>query len=800
MRTLLLLTALVISNALFSQCDITAGFSSGELMCNQVFITNTSSIDCPDATFIVEKLRFGSGVLIEGEPVYTMYDSLLYNGPVEDLGYVLWNESSIILVCLTINEYDAEYNLIATDQHCEYIDLPVTPDICSLSSTPTSGCAVSDGTITVTICGDGAPPYTLVAAGLTFTSLTEEYVMTGVPAGIHTVSVMTEGGCMGWGGPVIVAAEPTSLQGFVFSDDNGNNSLDDDEVMLGGQEFHMIDVDATAMSGADGYIQFPEVPEGIYSFEYVSDDGSYEYANGLITLVGSAGCLLFGLVPQDISVFDAYPADIWSSNIHCVNGYNPGLHLDNNGTIPLNGTLTVTFDPMFTIDYLTGAVPYSTSTPGEVTFDIEDQAGSTAFNYKFHVNGPGVSNIGETFPFVLHLVLTNEFGAVIYDETWNSEPMIICGYDPNDKQSIPVGYTDEHFVLAGDQIEYRIRFQNTGNAPAEDIVVEDQLDTEHLDLSSFEPVMASHAYTTSIDAVGLVHFTFNDIMLPDSASDEPGSQGYVVYRINTKDDLAEGVEINNTANIYFDTNPPITTNTTWHRILSCEPEFAIGGISLCEGNDFNWDFSRPYFETEISINDEFYSNDGEVFLESPEAGATYHIIYTYSNELCYVTHLFALNVVPIPTGNITTTGNVLHANGEAGAQYQWFFEGEIIEGATDESYTASESGNYSVEITTFGGCALLTDDFSFTVGINEFAFTAASLYPNPMIQTAKLLLPGRDCDVLLTDIYGRVVRKWNKINGILVIDREELVSGLYTVSVKDGGGASQELKLVITGD
>ena len=55
---------------------------------------------------------------------------------------------------------------------------------------------------------------------------------------------------------------------------------------------------------------------------------------------------------------------------------------------------------------------------------------------------------------------------------------------------------------------------------------------------------------------------FNNILLADSAHDEPNSHGFVSYKINLKPSLALGTQINNTANIYFDYNAPVITNTT----------------------------------------------------------------------------------------------------------------------------------------------------------------------------------------------------------------------------------------------
>ena len=64
--------------------------------------------------------------------------------------------------------------------------------------------------------------------------------------------------------------------------------------------------------------------------------------------------------------------------------------------------------------------------------------------------------------------------------------------------------------------------------------------------------------TTLSDRV--VRFDFQNIFLPDSISDNIGSQGYVNFIIYPNSDLENDDNILNFADIYFDSNPPIRTN------------------------------------------------------------------------------------------------------------------------------------------------------------------------------------------------------------------------------------------------
>ncbi len=56
------------------------------------------------------------------------------------------------------------------------------------------------------------------------------------------------------------------------------------------------------------------------------------------------------------------------------------------------------------------------------------------------------------------------------------EMEVTCAYDPNDKQVFPIGYTEAHYIADDEQLEYLIRFQNTGNAPATDVLLRDTFD------------------------------------------------------------------------------------------------------------------------------------------------------------------------------------------------------------------------------------------------------------------------------------------------------------------------------------
>jgi uncharacterized repeat protein (TIGR01451 family) len=133
---------------------------------------------------------------------------------------------------------------------------------------------------------------------------------------------------------------------------------------------------------------------------------------------------------------------------------------------------------------------------------------------------------------------------------------IVGSYDPNEKTS------SQPSILKPGTIDfnYSVLFQNTGNAEAFDVQVNDTIDSR-FDLNTLQITEASHRYRMFIKNNVLI-VRFEEIYLPDSHANEPKSHGFFSYSLKLKKALALHEEIKNTAYIYFDNNPSIVTNTT----------------------------------------------------------------------------------------------------------------------------------------------------------------------------------------------------------------------------------------------
>ena len=158
------------------------------------------------------------------------------------------------------------------------------------------------------------------------------------------------------------------------------------------------------------------------------------------------------------------------------------------------------------------------------------------------------------------VTITPLTGDIVPSNNANSSSQVIIGsYDPNDKMESRGSQILHSSFTAEDYLIYTIRFENTGTASAVNVRIEDVLDAK-LDENSIRMLASSHEYTMErMDTE--VKWFFDNIQLPVSVPDTQIGHGYVTFKIKPKSGYAIGDIIPNTANIYFDFNPAIVTNT-----------------------------------------------------------------------------------------------------------------------------------------------------------------------------------------------------------------------------------------------
>jgi len=205
-----------------------------------------------------------------------------------------------------------------------------------------------------------------------------------------------------------------------------------------------------------------------------------------------------------------------------------------------------------------------------------------------NVNSPQETppvNLGDILNFTatINPVLGDD---TVADNTFELMQTVVGSFDPNDKTCLEGESVDPQKV--GDYLHYVVRFQNSGTFAAENVVVKDALDAEVFDVSSFQLVASSHPHATRINGNN-VEFIFEGINLPAEQDDEPASHGFVAFKIKTKNTLAVGDAVSNKADIFFDYNLPIATNTATSVFqLLAREEFEDTSIALYPNPASDW--------------------------------------------------------------------------------------------------------------------------------------------------------------------------------------------------------------------
>lgn len=222
-----------------------------------------------------------------------------------------------------------------------------------------------------------------------------------------------------------------------------------------------------------------------------------------------------------------------------------------------NATVAVTLDPLLTFDSA-GVTPVSVS--GQTIMFSAGQLAALSqnqWNTWIAATASLSANIGDSLCVTVTVdPVMNDFNPV--DNTITVCLPVRNSFDPNEKSEAHVGMGTGN-IAPGTELDYTILFQNLGNDDAINIVVVDELDAD-LDLSTLRITGTSHDYNLNVTG-NTMRFEFDNINLPAASVNEPASHGYITYSISHKANAPLGTEIENKADIYFDFNPAIVTNT-----------------------------------------------------------------------------------------------------------------------------------------------------------------------------------------------------------------------------------------------
>lgn len=348
-----------------------------------------------------------------------------------------------------------------------------------------------------------------------------------------------------------------SVSGFVYNDINGNNRKDTNEPPIVAAKISSKKSGAFVLSDSAGFYT-------LIADATDSDTISASYDNKYATITPTFHITTKSDTGKHFAIKLSPNVQDLKIDITALTPPRPGfnneyqLNYKNVGSTIVSGTVTFNYNAKQS--FLNASNTLSSNVNQVLTWAYTNlqpnESRAIKVFFKTAVDVPVrslITNIANITPLSIDTFKADNVDTLIQT--------VVGSYDPNDKQvSFLNSRTAPSVIAPSTELIYTIRFQNTGNYPADFVKVVDTL-SDKLDLSTFRLIATSHKGTVAIRGKNVLAFDFNPIYLPDSSRDEAGSHGFVKFAIKPKRALTNSEDIQNTGFIYFDYNPAIVTNT-----------------------------------------------------------------------------------------------------------------------------------------------------------------------------------------------------------------------------------------------
>jgi uncharacterized repeat protein (TIGR01451 family) len=378
---------------------------------------------------------------------------------------------------------------------------------------------------------------------------------------------------------------------------------------------------------------------------------------------------------------------------------------------------------------------------------------------------------------------------------------IINGYDPNAKYVYPIGDCSEKLVPKDEVLTYTLRFQNTGNAEAINIYLLDTI-SPFLDINSIRVLGQSHEnLKTTILPDNVVKFQFDSILLPDSTNYEPMSHGYVIFEIEQQPWLPNQTLIENKVEIYFDYNPPVVTNKTSSKVQDCD-SLGVSPIFLdliiCQNDSIQgWVLpDQSCYSLEWFVNDTLASAADNLKWK-PTFTGNHEVRIVKRNNICSTDSTVVIEVLssPIVTLSEFTQDSICKQDNllilPEGVPENGTYNGL---GVVNDSLIDPNQLNLGINVIYYeyiaqNGCSevdsvtLFVDDCA---SLNTEVIESVKIYPNP--NNGTFYLKSYDdfsaiTEIRITDIKGRLIKKYNGENLNSKLFKLDIDKGLYYFSI-----------------
>ena len=332
---------------------------------------------------------------------------------------------------------------------------------------------------------------------------------------------------------------------------------------------------------------------------------------------------------------------------------------------------------------------------------------------------------------------------------------IISSVDPNDKAG-PPGAGTSNFLPGVQPLTYTITFENqaTATAPAQKVVVTDQLDTSNLDLSTFalgpisfgnsqvNPPSAQQQFTGGADlrptqniqvkiqaslnpSTGVASWTFSSIdpdtgqlttdpaagFLPPDVT-PPQGVGTIIFTVMPKANTRTNTTTCNQANVVFDLNPAISTPTWCNSFDITAPVSHATVLPATESSaSFPVQWSGTDAGSGISTYSVFASDNGGPFTAFQTNTTATSATFSGQVGHSYGFYSIARDLV----GNMEATKTVAEASTTVGSSLTLLSPAQVSVTASGLVYSrVTQTFNGTATITNVSGGAI-TGPFQFVL-------------------------------------------------------------------------------------
>jgi hypothetical protein len=218
--------------------------------------------------------------------------------------------------------------------------------------------------------------------------------------------------------------------------------------------------------------------------------------------------------------------------------------------------------------------------------------------------------------------------------------------------------------------------------------------------------------------------------------------------------------------------------------------------TLCSGQSTQLDVTvtggEVYIYSWASIPAGFTANVKNPTV-SPTVTTTYYV--TVKNGPCSATDSVTVTVNPVPAKpTISEAGDSLVSSSSAGNQ--WYKDGTILPGATNQFYVPTTTGSFQVTV-TIGGCTSPISEPYLVAGNVEKQDYSISIYPNPSRGVFKILYTGVEEENLEVSVYDLVGNRVVSGTGLSVLDLSGHFAGIYFVKFRSAEEEMVTKKIVI---